>query len=728
MKRTVTLILAMLFSLCLLLPAAASQDPSAEAASTQLYAVNGHWYTQAQYQNLFGGAGGQARQAVDADADWLLAGTDLITLSDSRNDPVYDSDLDHLKVDYAVIDGSLLSGNTWDGNEATYDLSEIVTNNEGATISQNADGVTIDFDDFGVLGGSVTAVLAANPADYRGGTQPSDWVTVTGDLVSLDESDGFNNNDFTGIGVGVVAAQSALIDIKDTSISTSGFGRDCLIVDDCATVIIENSTLSADGYDPLDKSLIYDGFSNNADFACMLAAPWILGMNGGSRVVNMMGNGASVVAYNSTLEGTGWAILSVDFYTGRTDQTNPGRGYGLGLVTIDSVLRMRDDSEGGNYSGADIFGYDRNYGTGYGNYSGGAKFYGTTFDNMTYSCIVAGGNKYFGRSDGTFDYSVGGREFSFEGAGQPCTIDTVIGIMTREPRSSTVTFAEGTVVKSQEMTALVRGGPARLNFYDAVLEPQNGVLVALLDDEENALTGGRNGEAGPNTFCLGAVIDPGWACDNGNVTASDGNAYVSNIYMAGEYEGDIYNASGYYGQTAVDQVIRIGCDEGAAAYTGDVNLACYMQGMAYSARAVEAIERYNANGGTLTYALIDADGNVTEDPENAVYIQFVEYGQTEYWVFGHVVYKDFVNGFANIEIDVADGSEWRVANASTISKLVIEPGAAVFGELTENEDGTITITASDNVLPAGEYGFYEVEEAVSSGSGEASGGASGEAS
>ena len=162
--------------------------------------------------------------------------------------------------------------------------------------------------------------------------------------------------------------------------------------------------------------------------------------------------------------------------------------------------------------------------------------------------------------------------------------------------------------------------------------------------------------------------------------------------------------------------------------TGDVNLACYMQGMAYSARAVEEIEFYNANGGTLTYALIDADGNVTEDPENAVFIQFVEYGQTEYWVFGHVVYKDFVNGFANIEIDVADGSEWRVADASTISKLVIEPGAAVYGELTENEDGTITITASENTIPSGEYGFFELEEAVSSGSGEASGGASGEAS
>lgn len=728
MKRTVTLILAWLFSLCLLLPAAASGDPSAEEASAQLFAAEGQWYTKTQYQNLSGGTGGQTRTAIDADTAWTLAGTDLITLSDSRNDPMYDSDLDHLKVDYAVIDGRVLSGNVWDGGEAVSDLSQIVTNNEGADVSEDNDGVTIDFEDFGVLGGSVTAVLAANPAAYRGGVQASDWVTVTGDLVSLDESDGFNNNDFTGIGVGIVAAQSALVDITDASIATSGFGRDCLIVDDCATVFIQNSTLSADGYNPLDPSMIYDGFSNNADFACMLAAPWILGMNGGSRVVNMMGNGASVVAYNSTLEGTGWAILSVDFYTGRTDQTNPGKGYGLGLVTIDSVLRMRDDTEGGNYSGADIFGYDRNYGTGYGNYSGGAKFYGTTFDNMTYSCIVAGGNKYFGRSDGTFDYSVAGRDYSFEGEGQPCTIDTVIGIMTREPRASTVTFAEGTVVKSQEMTALVRGGPARLNFYDAVLEPRNGVLVALLDDEENALTGGRNGEAGPNTFCLGAAIDPGWACDNGNVTASDGNAYVSNVYMAGAYEGDIYNASGYYGQKAVDQVIRIGCDEGTAAYTGDVNLACYMQGMAYSERAAKAIDAYNENGGSMTYALIDAEGNVTESAEDAVYIQFVEYGQTEYWVFGHMVYKDFVNGFANIEIDVADGSVWRTTEKSTINKLVVEPGAVVYGELAENEDGTITITASENVIPAGEYGFYELEEAVSSGSGEASGGASGEAS
>ena len=48
-------------------------------------------------------------------------------------------------------------------------------------------------------------------------------------------------------------------------------------------------------------------------------------------------------------------------------------------------------------------------------------------------------------------------------------------------------------------------------------------------------------------------------------------------------------------------------------------------------------------------------------------------------------------------------------------------GAAVYGDLTVNEDGTLTLTASENRIPAGTYGTIEASESAS---GEASGEAS----
>ena len=64
----------------------------------------------------------------------------------------------------------------------------------------------------------------------------------------------------------------------------------------------------------------------------------------------------------------------------------------------------------------------------------------------------------------------------------------------------------------------------------------------------------------------------------------------------------------------------------------------------------------------------------------------------------------------------------------------VAEGAAVKGTLTVNDDGTLTLTAGETLIPAGEYGTIEPVETSASGeasgffSGGASEAASGEAS
>ena len=153
-------ITALILAACLLLGLGAIASGE---SGLNVYCVDGQWYTETQYQSLFGGEGAEEVRSADDTGQWDTAGTALLTLSDSRNDEQYAGDLDVLKVDYAVIDGEILEGNTWDGGEAIGSLDGIVTNNTGALVTQDGEDITLDFADYAAVGGSTTAVLGGNP-------------------------------------------------------------------------------------------------------------------------------------------------------------------------------------------------------------------------------------------------------------------------------------------------------------------------------------------------------------------------------------------------------------------------------------------------------------------------------------------------------------------------------------------------------------------------------------
>ena len=84
----------------------------------------------------------------------------------------------------------------------------------------------------------------------------------------------------------------------------------------------------------------------------------------------------------------------------------------------------------------------------------------------------------------------------------------------------------------------------------------------------------------------------------------------------------------------------------------------------------------------------------------------------------------YYNGYSAINVTVEDGAEWLVTGDSLITYLSVADGALVYGVLTENEDGSLSIAEGTDPIPAGEYGTYvEANVAASAGMGNVGGSA-----
>ena len=215
-----------------------------------------------------------------------------------------------------------------------------------------SEGDVITLNDY-VEGEGFTAVYANNSS-----------VEITGILeLDSDGTGGTYASDFSGVGVAVVAGSGSDVTITDALITTDGFVRSAAIAYS-ADLTISDSTILCLGDDPLTEA--YDGYYNSSDTNAMLSPPWVLGIQGGVRAVNVLGDYSSVYIKNSSITSGGWAVVSSD-----------GCNYPA-IVIADSEMEILPASdEDGMDSGFAILGYNADdYGSGYGVYCiGGAHEY-----------------------------------------------------------------------------------------------------------------------------------------------------------------------------------------------------------------------------------------------------------------------------------------------------------------------------------------------------------------
>ena len=522
-------------------------------------------------------------------------------------------------------------------------------------------------------------------------------VTVSGTLVVLDDSQGENTSDFSGQGSATVAYDSANLTLKDLTYYSEGFERGVTVVSQNSTVTIEDSDITVMGNDPLTNA--WEGYHSSADQNYMISPPWPLGVTGGARILNMIGTTPKLTILNSTLVGgQTWGLLSTD------------SGSSMTINVVDSELISLPESEGGSDSGWRIFGYDEDaYGSAYGSYYIGGPsqyYYGATFDGVTYAAIITGAEiGYYGSSNGTIELTDASGEpmGTVQGKGQPTVINGVFGFMQHNSISDGIYVVDGTIINSADAIVIQKAAKGNYIFDNAELNSGTGVLFQMIDNDDDSRIGGMPMAVDPGfdeTYSDSKLASHGIGFPgvNYDVTTSTGGYDVAVSYANGEYNGNIYNGTGYYGKSGDNLNITLGEN---AVLNGDIALTSTIKGVPYSAEAIKGIEYY---GDDIQYVLLDAEGNETKDAAKAAFIQITDYTINEYFLQGHVQNLLHFNGASTISVTVGDGAEWTIADESLITSLVIEDGAVVKGALVENADGSVTITAGSSVIPAGTYG------------------------
>ncbi|MGD8909190.1 MAG: hypothetical protein PVI92_07560 [Chromatiales bacterium] len=490
-----------------------------------------------------------------------------------------------------------------------------------------------------------------NPVIAKGsGTE----LTLTGSMIAYDSSDGAIGSDFSGRGAMIVATDYAKVLVNKMKIQTKGFVRTAFIPDHHGQILVKNSTVTTMGANPLTES--YDGYFNSADQNIMISPPWVLGIQGGARLANMIGNNSTLTLIESKVISGAWGVLSTD----------AGKNFTMSLV--DSNVEILPESEGGMSSGK--FRYSHNYGSGYGSYIIGnaqQNFYGTHIKGSTYASILSGGDGYFRSSQGdiVLKDADGGTIETVQGRGMPSIIQSVFGFMAHN--SGSINVLDGTVVQTEEATFLYKAGNVDFIADNAVLKPKSGIILQMIDNDDSTV-GAEMGPKGP-VFNTEFHEAEGWPSENGNDVPATGRGNgpfgpskpnsVSLNLTNGQYKGNVFNGTGYYTQPGDALEVNIG--EGAI-LKGAISLT--------------ETRHINENGDQNTYFTIN-----------------------DYYYLGHVENRNHRNGNSSLSVSLTDGAIWKVTGESHISSLIVEDGAIVGAE---GEMVAMTVDGESTLIEQGQ--------------------------
>lgn len=563
-------------------------------------------------------------------------------------------------------------------------------------------------------------------------------LTLTGKVEATGNDDGENGSDFSGLGAVVVAADNATVKVENMTIETKGFVRSAFIVADGANMTVEDSTVTTWGANPLSDLANYQ---NNANISKMVSPPWVLGIQGGVRAANILGSKPTMSVINSTVTAGGWGVLSID------GSQSPV------LNVVDSDLHIKTQAEGGMPAGK--FDDAEKYGSGYGTYIIGnatQNFYGVDVSGATYASIFTGGQANFASSNGdiTLKDANGSEIKTLKGKGRNSKIDTVWGFMSH--RDGVLNVTDNTEINSAEATFLYKSGNLAINFDNAKLNTQSGVILQMIDNDD-AIVGASNA-----VFNTEFNEKAGWPSQNGQITstmpksevASQGNhpcqpptgappqgmppqgeppegvppqgqppagappqgqppqgqppmgnppegcpppphlaeqeeqhgdngtgtvvgadgqplnapqmggQNSANVtFKNGDYHGNLYNGTGYYGQQAAPMSVTIGEN---ATLRGEISLT--------------ETRHVNEKGEQNTHFTI-----------------------SEYYYLGHVENHRYRNGDATASVTL-DGGTWQVTGENLLTELTLKSGKII---ASDKQTVTMTVDGKATKIKAGTY-------------------------
>lgn len=700
MKNTKMLARVLCVALCVIL------------LSTSALAVAGEPYT-GKASDITAPEGQQATLIVDgvvtrfdnSDAEYdgnaIVVYTDDLDEAGSRLSSFSAGGADPTDNDYAYHTALFVDAS---GVVDSKSVTEAMT--EGTYDATKAEGVVINGND-----PSFNGIVVAGGIDY----------TVTGAKINFDtDGDGLQSCDFSGKGTAITSfGEGTKLTVEDSEISVSGVAAMAFFADSGSTMTIRNSTFHSAG------GTLHDGYKNSPSQNTMVAPPWILGIMGSSRATNLEGNNTTMNVIDSAASAGKWAVLSTD----------SGSNMKLNVVNTTMDLTGADYpmQADGTYKDDDGDPNPYTKRSGYGTYTIGnadENFYGVTMNVGTYANIFTGGTATYTnlKAGETYELMDANGEVSevYEATEDKNTVinSDTFGFMAHQG-SNTLTVENGTEVNSNYASLLVKDpqGTVSMNINSgSKLNNANGVLLQILDNDDS--TTGM--DVSTFSFYTTHSEDAGWPSENGNVTnqqteteetvaagdmagmvAADGTmtpaegdpgmggeggpggpggdmggmggssepvVHELNVETT-ELSGDIYNGSGYYGQTAVGLAVNLGTD-------------------AVLNSAIAQTETIHAD--TINYtSQVLPEGTTAEEAG-----QITEFTIAEYYQIGQMANRYYNNGENTIAVNLTDNAVWNVTGDCLISSLSIAEGATVQGQ---NGDIVMTVDGTETEIAPGEY-------------------------
>ena len=672
-------------------------------------------------------------QTIDPEEQTFVLVKDgaIVDLDDPEN---WTEDAELFAIDKGQFDTVEMSMNT--ANWGPFYFTAAVTFEDGKYVEEKSVPAAVqgsEITDEGINGG----VINTN-ADYISGiyvySEDGDHTQI--DDVTLNAS-GLGGNDFGtkgGWGTVISVAGTAEADIENVIVNTEGPLHDGIWAGGSSVVNVRDSVISAkeasEDYDfepySYDRFIITDeplsdeeieeygisgdyyaedyedmfgagthyyyeneNYSSNFSAPMLQCVPLALGLYGSMRGCICYGS-ATLSFYDSLAVSDIWAVLSTDSGNGTLNATD----------TVAIIGELTDDEEQANcqvnIGGTDylIDAFDSTESSGYVTYCDGFddNFYGCTFLAPDYIAILTGG---------TFDFTESEKQRGYGASDR-------IGFMSHG-NAYTATLSHSDFEVSDALFSVMSKGAVDITLDDVQVNifgqnPWSGVLFQFMDTDDTG-TGANDMEMD--------VLDLTYDEYQTIESAADGTTKTVRIANS-ELFGDIYNSVGSSNNTHVSEMY-----DGTTGILSDWNASlvnvtldsAVLDGVISTSYAQHVDEEGEPIEGLFYF---NKTGEAMEGSDENSY---------DYHAGRRVMNTPAYNGLAQINLTLEGESTWNVTGTSILNSLTIEEGSSVYGTVTENEDGTITVEPAKEALEAGVYGtvselHYVEPEGSEGGSGE----------
>jgi hypothetical protein len=472
-----------------------------------------------------------------------------------------------------------------------------------------------------VQGGKVTDT-AATGVTLMGSEDNFNGIVVTGNSEYTIEGlkidfEGEGDNDFIGYGAGIASFGNSKVTVNNSEIKFKSVTRCTVHCGGNSVTTFNNCRLS-----------------NESPVSDKKGPPtWALGFKGTNRVTQLCDN-ATVYYNNCHVQGNGWGVLSIDggirvrmYVKDSTIELSGPRAHGYGAFSIGDALVSYD------HCTVNVQGYPLLMGGGEG-INNGEITNGTVINSVRYGVVI------------------------FRDAG------------------SELKVSQRATLNTASSTFVVKGSNSHLNIDNAVLNPGNGVILQLMDNDDPGM--------GPSRFIVPIGAD--MPIPGRDLSVADPKEDVFMNVSNMEVKGDFYNSTTNLKANAIEKVAMPGMPG--------------MSGEALPAGVMDTAARQGVKNLDLKFANAKVNGIISAATaaykEGVVIIE--DLNSKELNAVTQIAHEPVNNG---VIVSFDKGSVWTVAGTSYLTSLTVANGAVI--KAPEGKTLTMTVDGVKKPIGAGTY-------------------------